>query len=105
MVKNPPANAGDMDVILVQEDPTCLRATKLVRQNYWACAPDHELQLLSKRATTTEPAHREPTREARAMKSSACSPQLEKSPSSNNWLWLGTANKQIKLKKKIPGKK
>ena len=28
MVKNPAANVGDMGLILVQEDPTCLRATK-----------------------------------------------------------------------------
>ena len=34
---------------LVQEDPTCLRATKPVRHNYWACAP----QLL-------KPTHLEP---------------------------------------------
>ena len=27
-VKNPPANAGDMGSIPVQEDSTCIRATK-----------------------------------------------------------------------------
>ena len=47
---------------LVQEDPTCHRATKSVRHNYWACALEptchnywaHVPQLLSPRATTTE---------------------------------------------------
>ena len=33
---------------LVQEDPTCCRATKLVHHNYWACTLDPG-------ATTTEP--------------------------------------------------
>ena len=36
---------------LVWEDPTCRRATKPMRHNYWAHAP----QLLSLRAATTEP--------------------------------------------------
>ena len=35
---------------LVQEDPTCCRATKPVHHNYWACVP----LLLSPCATTTE---------------------------------------------------
>ena len=47
---------------LVQEDPTCCRATKPVCYNYWACALEptnhsywaREPQLLSPRATTTE---------------------------------------------------
>ena len=48
---------------LVWEDPTCHRATKLVRHNYWAYAPQllkpmrpraRALQLLSLRAATTE---------------------------------------------------
>ena len=34
VVKNPPANAGDMGSSLVLEDPTCCRATKPVRHNY-----------------------------------------------------------------------
>ena len=39
MVKNPPANAGDPGSIsLIWEDPTCLRATKLMHHTYWACA-------------------------------------------------------------------
>ena len=41
---------------LVQEDPTCRRANKPVHHNYWA----REAQLLSLRATTTEPARLEP---------------------------------------------
>ena len=47
---------------LVREDSTCLRATKPVCHNYWACALEpashnywaHVPQLLSPRATTTE---------------------------------------------------
>ena len=34
VVKNPPANAGDMVQALVQEDPTCHGATKPVSHNY-----------------------------------------------------------------------
>ena len=34
--RNPPANAGDRDSILVQEDSTCLGATKPLPHNYWA---------------------------------------------------------------------
>ena len=34
VVKNPPANAGDTVRALVQEDPTCCRATKPVCHNY-----------------------------------------------------------------------
>ena len=37
VVKNPPANAGDTGSALVQEDPTCRRATKSVSHKYWAC--------------------------------------------------------------------
>ena len=47
---------------LVQEDPTCRRATKPMRHNYWACDLEpvshnywaHETQLLSPCTTTTE---------------------------------------------------
>ena len=38
VVKNPPAMQGTWVGALVQEDPTCHRATKPVRRNYWACA-------------------------------------------------------------------
>ena len=34
VVKNLPANAGDMVRTLVREDPTCRGATKPVRHNY-----------------------------------------------------------------------
>ena len=62
---------------LVQEDPTCRRATKPVCHNYWACALEpashnywaHVPQLLSPRATTTE-----------AHVPSAHAPQQEKPP-------------------------
>ena len=40
---------------LVQEDPTCRRATEPVRHNYWACTLEApEPQLLSPHAATTE---------------------------------------------------
>ena len=62
---------------LVQEDPTCRRATNPMRHNYWACALEpmshnywaHKPQLLSPCATTTEA--RTPTAQA---------PQQEKPP-------------------------
>ena len=38
VVKNPPANAGDMGQALVREDPTCRGVTKPMHHNYWACA-------------------------------------------------------------------
>ena len=39
VVKNPPANAGDMGWPLVPEDPTCHGATKLLCHNCWSlCA-------------------------------------------------------------------
>ena len=61
VVKNPPANAGDMVRALVREDPTCRGATKPMHHNYWACALEpashnywaHVPQLL-------KPAHLEP---------------------------------------------
>ena len=34
VVKNPPANVGDMVQSLIQEDPTCCGATKPVGHNY-----------------------------------------------------------------------
>ena len=37
VVKNPPANVGDMVQSLIQEDPTCCGATKPMHNNYWAC--------------------------------------------------------------------
>ena len=33
-VKNPPANAGDVGSVLIQEDPTCHGAAKPVCHNY-----------------------------------------------------------------------
>ena len=38
VVKNPPANARDMGLILDPGDPTCCRAAKPMHHNYWACA-------------------------------------------------------------------
>ena len=54
---------------LVQEDPTCRRATKPMRHNYWDWALQLEPQLLSPPATTTE-----------AHTPRACAPQQEKPP-------------------------
>ena len=39
MVKNPTANAEDTGLSLVQEDPTCPKATEPVWHNYRACTP------------------------------------------------------------------
>ena len=42
VVKNPPADAGDMGQLLwplVREDPVRHGATKPVHHNYWACSP------------------------------------------------------------------
>ena len=68
---------GTLVRALVREDPTCRRATKPVRHNYWASVPQllslcsraREPQLLSPRATATEAS----TLRARA-------PQQEKPP-------------------------
>ena len=91
---------------LVREDPTCRRATKPTRHNYWACVlqpTSHNYwarapQLLNLWAATTEATlgnywsthtYRQcsATREATAMrsprtmtKSSPCLPQLQKAP-------------------------
>ena len=54
---------------LVREDPTCHRAIKPMRHNYWAWALEPVLPLLSPWATTTE---------ARAPRARA--PQQEKPP-------------------------
>ena len=37
VVKNPPANAGDMGSSPVREDPTCRGSSKPMCHNYWAC--------------------------------------------------------------------
>ena len=63
MVKNPPYNAGDTDLIPVREDPTCHRATKPSHHKYRALM----LQLL-------KPEHLEPV----PHKSSPRPSQLEK---------------------------
>ena len=47
VVKNPPANAGDLRLIPGSEDPTCWGATKPLSHNYWAHGlKAHEPQLL-----------------------------------------------------------
>ena len=50
VVKNPPANAGDMGLILNLGGSHMLRSTKPVRHSYWACVP----QLLSLCPATKE---------------------------------------------------
>ena len=64
VVKNPPANAGDMGLSLVREDPTSQGATKRVCHNYWAREPQLlkpaclELVLRNKRSHRNEkPTH------------------------------------------------
>ena len=57
---------------LVQEDPTCRRAAKRVRHNYWARAP----QLL--KPARLEPVLRNKRSPRTATKGSPRSPQLEK---------------------------
>ena len=59
---------------LVREDPTCREATKPVRHNYWACAPEPVLH------NKGSPAMRSLRI---ATKSSPRSPQLEKPAHSN----------------------
>ena len=54
VVKNPPANARDSVQSLIWEDSTCLKASKLMCHNDWACALVSEPQLLSPCAATTE---------------------------------------------------
>ena len=82
VVKNPPANAGDMASILIQEDPTYWGATQPVRLSYWTCALEPgSCKYWSPH--TLEPVL--PAREAYALQleSRPCSLQLEKSPSSS----------------------
>ena len=94
VVKNLPANAGDAVSIPGLGDPTCSRAAKPVRHNYWACAPepeshncwDHLPQLLKPVRPRAHARQQEkPLQwEARAwqLESSLYSLQLEKSPGS-----------------------
>ena len=53
VVKNSPANAGNMGLIPGWEDPICHRATKLVCHNYEACLA-LESMLLNKRSHCNE---------------------------------------------------
>ena len=84
VVKNPPANEGTRVRALVWEDPTCHGATKPVGHNYWACALEpasHNYracvpQLL--KPVCLEPVLCNKRSQCTTMKSSLCSPQLEK---------------------------
>ena len=75
MVKNLPANAGDVGLSLIGEDFTCLGATNPVRHSYWVCARAHEPQPLKPSCHETHVPQKEKT-----MKSKALPPQLESSP-------------------------
>ena len=46
MIKNLPANAGDMGLKLIWEDPACLKAAKLMPQLLTLCSRAGEPQLL-----------------------------------------------------------
>ena len=63
-VNNLSANAGTRVQILVWEDPTGHRTIKSMHLNYWACAPQQEKSLQWENCNS--------------MKTSPCSPQLEK---------------------------
>ena len=81
---------------LIQEDPTCCRATKPVCHNYWVCVPQpmsHKYcayvpQLLKPTSPRARAQQREksPQWEACApqLENGPCSPQLEKSPHSHD---------------------
>ena len=85
VVKNLPASAGDMDLSLVQEDPTCLGATKSVCHSYWACAPKPGAAVIEPRCSSCRsPSALEPVlhdRGATAMRSLCTT--IRESPSSS----------------------
>ena len=68
VVKNPPANAGDMGLTPGPKDSTCHRATKPVCHNHWASTLEPE--------SGTHWAHVLPTTEAGT--ATACALQQEK---------------------------
>ena len=97
---------------LIQEDPTCGRATKPMCHNYWACAPEPEnhnywvcSQQLLKLAPPRACAPQQEQWEAYVpqLDSSPGSPPLEKSPRSNKDPTKTKINKQHCLKKKKKG--
>ena len=71
LVKNPPANAGDVGSIQFWENPTCCGATKPMHHNCWACA------LAPRSHSYWTPCSREPTlcnqRSHHSEKPAACS--------------------------------
>ena len=62
-----------VQALVIQEDPTCCRATKLVRHNYWACA----LEPMSHNYWAHAPRAHAPQWEAHA-------PQLRVAPARRN---------------------
>ena len=81
VIENPPANAGDTSQSLIWEDPTCLRATKPMCCNYWACDLEPRAPQLLKpvylRACALQP--------EKPLKWEAHTPQLESRPTHCNW--------------------
>ena len=97
---------------LIQEDPTCGRATKPMCHNYWACAPEpenHNYWVCSRQLLKLAPpracAPQQEQWEAYVpqLDSSPGSPPLEKSPRSNKDPTKTKINKQHCLKKKKKG--
>ena len=80
----------------IWEDPTCLRATKPLCHNYWACAPEpgnrncwaRELKLLKPMCPRTQ---ERPTREATVMRSPYTT--TKRSPVCCNWRKHVSSNK------------
>ena len=101
VVKNLPANAGDVGWSLIQEDPMCHWATKPVCHNYWVCALEpgscnywaHDQQLSK---PTCPRAHA--LQQGRSKQWEAHIPQLESSSWSLNyrkaWIAMKTPNSQ-----------
>ena len=82
VVKNPPANAGKRVQSLVWEDLTCPRATKPVRHNYWACAPEPASHnYWARMLQLVKPAHLEPMlHNEKPPLWEACAPQWRVAP-------------------------
>ena len=84
--KKPPANAGDTDQSLVQENSTCCGATKPTRHDCGARSRARELLFLKPVRPEPMLCKKPPQWEARA-------PQLERSPTHHSWRKPATATK------------
>ena len=74
VIKNPPANAGDLGSSPSPGRSHMLRETKLLCHNYWACAPEPRAAA----AEAEYPRARAPQQEE-APQWEACTPRLESS--------------------------